>query len=78
MEENLVYCNRFQKIEMKQLTVNLFKKITLQIFFNHKCYPSTFFPRGRIANLPKTKGPGPVQLVMQSGNILFLHSFEYH
>ena len=35
-----------------------------QIYFNYKCYSASFLSRARLASLPKSVGPGPVQLVM--------------
>ena len=35
-----------------------------QIYFNHRCFSGPFLSKGRIAELPKCVGPGPVTLVM--------------
>lgn len=37
-----------------------------QVFFNYKCYSSSFLSKARLAGLPKSVGPGPVQLVMRT------------
>ena len=36
-----------------------------KIYFNHKCFSGPFLSKGRIAELPKCVGPGPVTLVMK-------------
>jgi hypothetical protein len=36
-----------------------------EIFFNYQCYSASFLSRLRLASLPKSIGPGPVQLVMK-------------
>ena len=35
------------------------------IYFNYQCYSASFLSRVRLAALPKSIGPGPVQLVMK-------------
>lgn len=36
-----------------------------KIFFNHKCFSGPFLSKGKLAQLPKAVGPGPVTLVMK-------------
>ena len=36
-----------------------------KIYFNHKCFSGPYLSKGRIAELPKCVGPGPVVLVMK-------------
>ncbi|XP_039275928.1 scm-like with four MBT domains protein 2 [Nilaparvata lugens] len=36
-----------------------------EIFFNHKCFSGPFLSKGKLAQLPKSVGPGPVTLVMK-------------
>lgn len=36
-----------------------------KIYFNHKCFSGPFLSKGRIAELPKSVGPGPITLVMK-------------
>ncbi|XP_074645284.1 scm-like with four MBT domains protein 1 [Tubulanus polymorphus] len=36
-----------------------------KIYFNHRCFSGPFLSKGRIAELPKCVGPGPVILVMK-------------
>ncbi len=36
-----------------------------KIYFNHKCFSGPFLSKGRIAELPKCVGPGPINLVMK-------------
>lgn len=36
-----------------------------KIFFNHKCFSGPFLSKGKLAQLPKSVGPGPVTLVMK-------------
>nr|KAG5708815.1 hypothetical protein BaRGS_031969 [Batillaria attramentaria] len=36
-----------------------------KIFFNHKCFSGPYLSKGRIAELPRSVGPGPLQLVMK-------------
>ncbi|XP_071454478.1 LOW QUALITY PROTEIN: scm-like with four MBT domains protein 1 [Hetaerina americana] len=36
-----------------------------KIYFNHKCFSGPFLSKGKLAQLPKTVGPGPVTLVMR-------------
>ncbi|XP_063242684.1 scm-like with four MBT domains protein 1 isoform X2 [Bacillus rossius redtenbacheri] len=36
-----------------------------KIFFNHKCFSGPFLSKGKLAQLPKAVGPGPVTLVMR-------------
>ena len=38
------------------------------IYFNYQCYSASFLSRVRLAALPKSIGPGPVQLVMKEVN----------
>ncbi|XP_005111500.1 scm-like with four MBT domains protein 1 [Aplysia californica] len=35
-----------------------------QIYFNHRCFSGPYLSKGRIAELPRSVGPGPVTLVM--------------
>ena len=35
-----------------------------KIYYNHTCFSGPFLRKGRIAELPKCVGPGPVSLVM--------------
>ena len=47
------------------------------IFFNYKCYSSSFLSKARLAGLPKSIGPGPVKLVMREVlNLLIGSSFK--
>ncbi|CAL1529108.1 unnamed protein product [Lymnaea stagnalis] len=36
-----------------------------QIYFNHRCFSGPYLSKGRIAELPRSVGPGPVTLVMK-------------
>jgi hypothetical protein len=36
-----------------------------KIYFNHKCFTGPFLSKGKLAQLPKTVGPGPVTLVLR-------------
>ncbi|GLH01333.1 Polycomb protein Sfmbt [Gryllus bimaculatus] len=36
-----------------------------KIYFNHKCFSGPFLSKGKLAQLPKAVGPGPVTLVMR-------------
>ena len=36
-----------------------------KIYFNHLCFSGGFLSKGRIAELPRSVGPGPVSLVMK-------------
>ena len=36
-----------------------------KIYFNHRCFSGPFLSKGRIAELPKSVGPGPIDLVMK-------------
>ncbi|XP_075216742.1 scm-like with four MBT domains protein 2 isoform X2 [Lycorma delicatula] len=36
-----------------------------KIYFNHKCFSGPFLSKGKLAQLPKAVGPGPVTLVMK-------------
>ena len=36
-----------------------------KIYFNHKCFSGPFLSKGRIAELPKCVGPGPIHLVLE-------------
>lgn len=36
-----------------------------KIYFNHRCFSGPFLSKGRIAELPKCVGPGPISLVMK-------------
>ncbi|XP_059151098.1 scm-like with four MBT domains protein 1 [Physella acuta] len=36
-----------------------------QIYFNHRCFSGPYLSKGRIAELPRCVGPGPVTLVMK-------------
>ncbi len=36
-----------------------------KIYFNHRCFSGPYLSKGRIAELPKCVGPGPVVLVMK-------------
>ena len=36
-----------------------------KIYFNHRCFSGPYLSKGRIAELPKSVGPGPVTLVMK-------------
>ena len=36
-----------------------------KIYFNHKCFSGPFLSKGRIAELPRCVGPGPIPLVMK-------------
>lgn len=36
-----------------------------KIYFNHKCFSGPYLSKGRIAELPKCVGPGPIELVMK-------------
>ena len=36
-----------------------------KIYFNHKCFSGPYLSKGRIAELPKSVGPGPIMLVMK-------------
>lgn len=47
------------------------------IYFNYKCYSASFLSRARLASLPKSVGPGPVQLVMREVlNLIIGSSFK--
>ena len=36
-----------------------------KIYFNHRCFSGRYLSKARIAELPKSVGPGPVVLVMK-------------
>ena len=36
-----------------------------KIYFNHKCFSGPFLSKGRIAELPRCVGPGPIPLVLK-------------
>lgn len=36
-----------------------------KIYFNHRCFSGPFLSKGRIAELPRCVGPGPIQLVLK-------------
>ncbi|PVD24335.1 hypothetical protein C0Q70_14815 [Pomacea canaliculata] len=36
-----------------------------KIYFNHRCFSGPYLSKGRIAELPQSVGPGPLQLVMK-------------
>ena len=36
-----------------------------KIYFNHRCFSGPLLSKGRIAELPKCVGPGPVELVLK-------------
>ncbi|KAH9504832.1 Scm-like with four MBT domains protein 2 [Bulinus truncatus] len=36
-----------------------------QIYFNHRCFSGPYLSKGRIAELPRSVGPGPITLVMK-------------
>uniref|UniRef100_A0A1B6DV22 SLED domain-containing protein n=1 Tax=Clastoptera arizonana TaxID=38151 RepID=A0A1B6DV22_9HEMI len=36
-----------------------------KIYFNHKCFSGPFLSKGKLAQLPKSVGPGPVLLVLK-------------
>ena len=46
------------------------------IYFNHKCYSSSFLSKARLAGLPQSVGPGPVRLVMREV-MMFLIGSSY-
>jgi hypothetical protein len=47
------------------------------IYFNYKCYSASFLSRARLAGLPKSVGPGPVQLVLRKVlNLIIGSSFK--
>ena len=36
-----------------------------KLYFNHKCFSGPFLSKGKLAQLPKAVGPGPVTLVLK-------------
>lgn len=36
-----------------------------KIYFNHRCFSGPYLSKGRIADLPKSVGPGPMHLVLK-------------
>ncbi|CAH1784251.1 unnamed protein product [Owenia fusiformis] len=45
-----------------------------KIYFNHRCFSGPFLSKGRIADLPKCVGPGPIVLVLKEVLSLLINS----
>ncbi|BFZ09138.1 hypothetical protein BsWGS_12177 [Bradybaena similaris] len=45
-----------------------------QIYFNHRCFSGPYLNKGRISELPRSVGPGPVALVMKEVLTLLINT----